>query len=86
MSKFQQRLQIVRGCLILLVLISCLFLWVSVLSFSPLDAPNPRVFPHPPQAYNAAGKAGAWVAFKMFAYFGKGAYAAAAGLTLTIVC
>ena len=85
MSKFQQRLQIIRGCLILLVLISCLFLWVSVLSFSPLDAPNPRVYPHPEQAYNAGGKAGAWVAYKMFSYFGKGAYAAAAGLTMTII-
>ncbi len=85
MSKFQQRLQIIRGCLILLVLISCLFLWVSVLSFSPLDAPNPDVYPHPEQAYNAGGKAGAFVAYKMFEYFGKGAYAAAAGLTLTII-
>lgn len=85
MSKFQQRLQIIRGCLILLVLISCLFLWVSVLSFSPLDAPNPHVYPHPEQAYNAGGKAGAWVAYKMFSYFGKGAYAAAAGLTMTII-
>ncbi|HPD29311.1 MAG TPA: DNA translocase FtsK 4TM domain-containing protein [Phycisphaerae bacterium] len=85
MNKFQQRLQIIRGCLILLVLISCLFLWVSVLSFSPLDAPNPRVYPHPAQAYNAGGKAGAWVAYKMFSYFGKGAYAAAAGLTMTII-
>ncbi len=84
MTRTQQRVQVIRGCLILLALIICAFLWLAVFSFNPVDAPNPHVWPHPQQAHNAGGRAGAWVAYHMFVYFGWGAYAAVAGLTLAI--
>ena len=84
MTRMQQRLQATRACLILFALITCLFLWLSILSYSPLDPPNPNVWPHPEQANNAGGLAGAWVSYHMFVYFGWGAYAAVGGLTLAI--
>ena len=82
MTKAEQRAQAIRACLILLALIVCLFLWLSILTFSPLDAPNTFVYPHAEPALNACGRAGAYVAFKVFEWFGVGAFAAAAGVTL----
>ncbi len=74
----------VRGCVILLSLIICAFLWIAVLSFDAADWPSPHAYPQPDPANNAAGRAGAWVAYHMFVYLGRGAYAAVAGLTIAI--
>ncbi|NLX22066.1 MAG: DUF87 domain-containing protein [Phycisphaerae bacterium] len=84
MSTFQERRQVIRGCVILFSLIVCAFLWIGLLSFDTTDWPSPHVWPHPDPALNAAGRAGAWVAYHMFVYFGSGAYAAVAGITLAI--
>ena len=84
MSRMEQRLQVIRGCVILLAVIICAFLWLSTLSFNPLDWPSPHYWPHPEPSYNNGGRAGAWVAYHMFLYFGKGAYAAVAGMTLGV--
>lgn len=74
----------IRGCVILFSLIVCAFLWLSVLSFDATDWPSPHNWPHPTPAKNDGGRAGAWVAYHMFVYFGGGAYAAVAGLTAAI--
>ncbi|HSW44685.1 MAG TPA: DNA translocase FtsK 4TM domain-containing protein, partial [Phycisphaerae bacterium] len=84
MSTMHDRGQVVRGCVILLSLIVCAFLWVATLSFNPLDWPSPQGYPHPDPASNAAGRAGAWVAYHAFVYLGRGAYAALAGATIAI--
>ncbi len=85
MTRIEQRLQMIRGCIILLAVITCAFIWLSVLSFDPLDWPSPHVWPHPEPSNNNGGRAGAWLAYRMFLYFGKGAYAAVGGLTLALV-
>jgi hypothetical protein len=84
MANSEYRWQVVRGCVILLAIIICAFLWISVLSFDPLDCPSPHAWPHPMPANNAAGGLGAWVAYRLFMYFGAGTYAAVAGLTVAI--
>jgi len=78
------RRQMVRGCVILLSVICCAFLWVAVVSFDPIDWPTPNCYPHPDPVHNAAGRAGAWVAHYLFAWLGKGVYAALAGATVAI--
>jgi S-DNA-T family DNA segregation ATPase FtsK/SpoIIIE len=81
----QQRAQTVHGFSIAAAVLACLFLWLSLVSFDPADAPNPNHWPHPPQAHNAAGRAGAYVAYRLFEYFGYGAYAAVAGLSAALL-
>ena len=87
MTLSEQRWQVIRGCVILLVLITCAFLWISILSFDPLDWPSPHAWQPdwgPSKTSNAAGGAGAWVAYRLFLYFGWGAYAVVAGMTMGI--
>lgn len=84
MTRMEQRLQVIRGCVILLAVFVCAFLWLAILSFDPSDWPSPHVWPHPEPASNNGGRAGAWLAYHMFLYFGKGAYAAVLGLTVAI--
>ena len=84
MSSRDDRRQVVRGCVILLTLIACAFSWIAIISFDAGDWPNPHRYPHPDPASNAAGRAGAWVAYHVFVYLGRGAYAALAGLTVAI--
>jgi S-DNA-T family DNA segregation ATPase FtsK/SpoIIIE len=84
MNRTEQRWQVARGCVILLVLIVCAFLWIAILSFDQGDYPSPHAWPNPVPSNNAAGRLGAWVAYKLFLYFGYGTYAAIAGLTVAI--
>ena len=84
MTRMEQRLQVVRGCLILLAVFVCAFLWLAILSFDPSDWPSPHVWPNPVPANNNGGMVGAWLAYRMFLYFGKGAYAAVGGMTLCL--
>jgi hypothetical protein len=84
MTRMEHRLQVVRGCLILFAVIACAFLWISTLTFDSYDWPSPHTWPWPEPASNAGGRAGAWVAYRLFLYFGKGTYAAVIGLTLAI--
>ncbi|MBI4581506.1 MAG: DNA translocase FtsK 4TM domain-containing protein [Planctomycetes bacterium] len=85
MNRSEHRKQVIRGCAIVFTIFSCAFLWLAVASFDPVDWPSPNVWPNPDPSNNAAGRAGAWVAYYLFLYFGKGVYAAVIGLTLTIV-
>jgi DNA segregation ATPase FtsK/SpoIIIE, S-DNA-T family len=85
MTRMEQRLQVIRGCAILLAVIVCAFLWLSILSFDPLDWPSPHAWPHPEPSNNNGGRAGAWIAFHLFLYFGKGVYAAVGGLSMALV-
>jgi len=85
MSWTEQRLQMARGCVIFLAIIICAFLWLSVVSFDPFDWPSPHAWPHSEFSGNAGGRAGAFVAYKLFVYFGWGAYAAVGGMTLAIM-
>ena len=84
MTQLEQRLQVIRGFLVLFAVLVCAFLWVALLSYSPLDAPSSHVWPHPEPTLNAAGRAGAWVAHQLFVYFGKGAFAAVIGLSMAL--
>src|SRR4029450_6590213 len=85
MTRMQQRLQMIRGCVILLAVITCAFIWLSVFSFDPLDWPSPHIWPHPEPSNNHGGRAGAWRVYGVFSSLGKGAYAAVAGITLALV-
>jgi len=85
MTWTEQRLQMIRGCLIFFALIICAFLWLAVVSFDPADWPRPYSWPHPSISNNAAGRAGAFVAYRLFLYFGWGSYAVVGGMTLAIV-
>lgn len=85
MTKAEYRMQAIRGFTIVFTIFACAFLWLAVLSFDPVDWPSPNIWPNPDPANNAAGRAGAWAAYHLFVYFGKGAYAAVAGLTMAIV-
>lgn len=84
MTSSEHRRQAIRGCAIVFSIFACAFLWLSVVSFDPLDWPSPNIWPNPDPSNNAAGRAGAWVAYHLFVYFGKGTYAAIIGMTLTI--
>ena len=84
MTSSEHRQQAIRGCAIVFSIFACAFLWLAVLSFDPLDWPSPNIWPNPDPSNNAAGRAGAWVAYHLFLYFGQGAYAAIVGMTLTI--
>ncbi|HOA74894.1 MAG TPA: DNA translocase FtsK 4TM domain-containing protein [Phycisphaerae bacterium] len=85
MTRSEYRMQAIRGFTIVFTIFACAFLWLAVLSFDPIDWPSPHVYPNPDPSNNAAGRAGAWVAYHLFVYFGKGVYAAVIGLTLSIV-
>ncbi|UCD29453.1 MAG: DNA translocase FtsK 4TM domain-containing protein, partial [Planctomycetota bacterium] len=85
MTRMEQRLHMARGCLILFAIIVCTFLWFSVVSFDPFDWPSPHCWPHPEFSNNAGGRAGAFVAYRLYLYFGWGAYAAVGGMTLAIL-
>lgn len=84
MTTTEQRQQIVRGCVILLAVIACAFLWLSVLTFKLHDYPNPHVYPWPEPANNAAGQLGALVSYHLHYYLGKGAYAALGGFSMAL--
>ena len=84
MSDAVLRRQMIRGCVILLSVICCFFLWTAVLSFDPIDWPTPHCYPHPDPVHNAAGRAGAWIAHYLFVWMGKGVYAGLAGATMAI--
>ena len=56
------------------VCMTCMFLWVSLLTFSIADWPSADVFPHNDPAHNACGRLGAWVSYQVFHWIGDGAY------------
>lgn len=82
MTSKEQRQSIYRACVVLLSILGCAFLWTSLFTFSPLDWPSANSYPHPEPAFNACGAAGAWVANRLFYWFGDGTYPLAMGLTL----
>ncbi len=61
----------VRYCLVLLLAGATVLAWLSVLSFSPTDPPATVIYP-PPPVHNAAGPAGAHVAFGLMYWLGGG--------------
>ena len=64
----------VRYCFVLLLTGVVVLVWLSLLSFSPTDAPSPAV--HPPQTpvVNAAGPIGAHLAYYLRYWVGAGVY------------
>lgn len=53
---------------------TCMFLWVSLLTFDIGDWPSADVYPHNHPANNACGRMGAWVAYQVFHWIGDGAF------------
>ncbi len=82
MTSKEQRQSVYRACVVLFSVLGCAFLWTAVFTFNPLDWPSPNSYPHPEPAFNACGAAGAWVANRLFYYFGDGTYPLAMGFTL----
>lgn len=70
----ERRLQTLRTGSVLTALIVCAFAWIALLTFDPLDWPNPSVWPHPSPINNGCGRAGAWLAYHSFYYLGDGLY------------
>ncbi len=62
-----------RYCLVLVLAGVVVLAWLSLLSFSPLDAPSSQVYP-PGPTRNAAGWAGAHLAYALRYWLGGGAY------------
>ena len=52
----------------------CLFIWVSLLTFSSSDWPNPSHYPHNDPTHNACGRAGSAIAYEFFYWIGDGSY------------
>ena len=63
----------VRYCLVLLLAGAVVLAWLSLLTFSPLDAPSSQVYP-PAASRNAAGSTGAYLACALRYWLGGGAY------------
>jgi len=62
-----------RYCLVLLLAGVTALAWLSVLTFSPTDAPSAIQYPPPPVS-NAAGVVGAYLSYGLLYWLGKGAY------------
>lgn len=73
----------VRTCALIAALVGCLFLWIALLSFDPLDPPGTLAWPANDPPANRCGPVGAWVAFQLDRFLGIGAFALAALLTST---
>ncbi len=65
-----------RYCTALLLSGAVILTWMSVLTFSPLDPPSTQVYPAQSPVANAAGTAGAWVAYMLRYWVGWGTYLA----------
>ncbi len=63
-----------RNCRLVAALVLCAFAWVAILTFDPVDWPNPAVWPNPQPVHNACGRAGAWFAYALVYWFGEGLY------------
>ncbi|MFO0840442.1 MAG: DNA translocase FtsK [Phycisphaerae bacterium] len=82
MSRSAQRQLALRICLAAVAWVAALFIWVSLLSFNPADAPSTTAWPTNAQAANYCGRIGALLSYAILYYFGVGAHALAALLTL----
>ncbi|MCD4699367.1 MAG: DNA translocase FtsK 4TM domain-containing protein [Phycisphaerae bacterium] len=60
-----------RYCLILLLTGATVLAWMAVMSFEPTDPPATVIYP-PPAVRNAAGPAGAHIAFGLMYWLGRG--------------
>ena len=60
-----------RYCFVLLLTGGTVMAWLAVLTFSPTDPPASVIYP-PPPVHNAAGPAGAHIAFGLMYWLGKG--------------
>ncbi len=56
------------------VLAVCLFLWSAALTFDVGDWPSPEQYPHNSPPLNACGTVGAWCAYQLHYYLGRGIY------------
>lgn len=72
-----------RTCALIAALVGCLFLWIALLSFDPLDPPATLAWPANDPPANRCGAVGAWVAFQLDRFLGIGAFALALLLTST---
>ncbi len=72
----------VRYCVVLILLGAMALVWLSLLTYSPTDWPHgSQVLPQPGY-HNAAGAAGARLAYELLHWFGRGVYAGALSLTI----
>ncbi len=56
------------------LLVICIFLWISCLSFDSGDPPNPNVYPHNDTPENWCGLIGAHIAYQLFHFLGQGTW------------
>ncbi len=61
-----------RYCLVMLLAGVTALAWLSVMTFSPTDAPSTIQYP-PPAVENAAGVVGAYLSYGLLYWLGKGA-------------
>jgi len=73
-TRSEQRRQALLLCYRLILLAVAGFCWLSLLTFDPADWPSPKVWPHPSPPNNICGYSGAWIAYKLFYWFGSGGY------------
>jgi len=85
MAQSDERRVALRFALTAVGWLGCVFGWVSVLSFSAADPPSDSVWPPRAPPANWCGPAGAWLVYYIFYYFGAGAYALLALLTVLLV-
>jgi S-DNA-T family DNA segregation ATPase FtsK/SpoIIIE len=63
-----------RYCLVLLLAGTTLLLWLSMLTFDPLDPPSPSVYAAGRTVENAGGRVGAYLAYQLRYWLGNGVY------------
>jgi len=74
MSRSEQRRLALHLIISTVLWLSCLFGWVSVLTFHVADWPSSSVWPQNSPALNWCGNVGAWFAYQLLYYLGTGTY------------
>ncbi len=69
-----ERQTALRGALLALAWVLCVFVWGATLTFSSADPPAASAWPVPARTHNVCGIVGAVVAYHAFAYLGWGVF------------
>ena len=84
MSRSEQRQLALHFSLSTIFWLTCIFTWISVLTFSNGDWPSYSQWPQNSPPHNWCGQYGAWFAYQLLYYLGSGTYVVLALLTSAV--